>query len=598
MAHEPAESEGVDVDLLFDEENLSAATKSNWTRLGVSTSEGRLTTRANKSRSTKRFVPLESLENRANVAFFEALGSKVAGHTGGIEAAIHTLGVAHLKQSGILDRNFMGHNAELNSLVAGASEGFSLDPELLATQFPKDEFDPLGITYQAALSEGEKNLAGAYYTPRRIVEGILADLKFSRRDKVLDPSCGSLAYFMNAPGIYAENVYAMDKDPIAVLIAKFNFFRKFPEGSARNICQGDFLESSHRFNEDLFDYIVTNPPWGAVPKSTASVEGVESNESFSLFTAKSLELLSARGELRFLLPESILNVSVHRDIRSILLSQANLVSIKKYDQLFTGVTTKYVSIRASKNGSSRTVEVEVDGSRWLVDKKVYRSQKDSVFRLSQSRDEEIISAVSEKGQYDLRGSSWAIGVVTGDNKKHLATAAFPGSEPIITGKEVAPFRLLPPTRHIRYERDAFQQVARDELYRADVKLVYKFISKKLTFAVDETQSLVLNSANVLIPKVPGLSAHSVAALLNSDLYQFIYTKLFGEVKTLKGNLSQLPFPSLGALEDEQLTELANKCARGELYCYDQLDEFVFRLFGLGKSDRDYVRSVVSGKSIG
>lgn len=39
------------------------------------------------------------------------------------------------------------------------------------------------------------------------------------------------------------------------------------------------------------------------------------------------------------------------------------------------------------------------------------------------------------------------------------------------------------------------------------------------FAYDDTSSLFLNSANILIPNIPGMSTKTVLAFLNSSLYR-------------------------------------------------------------------------------
>lgn len=96
--------------------------------------------------------------------------------------------------------------------------------------------------------------------------------------------------------------------------------------------------------------------------------------------------------------------------------------------------------------------------------------------------------------------------------------------------------------YINYTRENFQQVAPENIYRAKEKLVYKFISKKLIFAYDNKQRLFLNSANILIPKLENYTIKNVMTFLNSTLFQYIYTKKFNELKVLKGNLTELPFP--------------------------------------------------------
>ena len=112
-------------------------------------------------------------------------------------------------------------------------------------------------------------------------------------------------------------------------------------------------------------------------------------------------------------------------------------------------------------------------------------------------------------------SRWGLGIVTGNNQTCLKTEQTDELEPIYTGKEIQPYRLSAPKRFIRFTPQNFQQCAPEVLFRTSPKLLYKFIGSKLVFAIDNERSLALNSANILIPDVEGLSIYSVMGLLNS-----------------------------------------------------------------------------------
>ena len=118
-------------------------------------------------------------------------------------------------------------------------------------------------------------------------------------------------------------------------------------------------------------------------------------------------------------------------------------------------------------------------------------------------------------------AEWALGVVTGDNKKFISGSKVKGSEPILTGKDIKRFITKEAENFIVFEPKLFQQVAPEEKYRAKEKLLYKFISKELVMAYDANQTLTLNSANILIPTVPDYPIKTILALFNSTLYQSI-----------------------------------------------------------------------------
>ena len=151
--------------------------------------------------------------------------------------------------------------------------------------------------------------------------------------------------------------------------------------------------------------------------------------------------------------------------------------------------------------------------------------------------------------------------------------------------------MKPASRFIKFDRADFQQCAKEELYRAKEKLVYKFVSSRLCFTYDDQQRLFLNSANILIPEVDGMSTKTVLAFLNSSLFNFLYVKRFDDLKILKGNLSTLPFPQITAEEDAQLTDLVERALSGDKEAPQEIDSLIYSLYQLDSEEIMLVRNV-------
>ena len=420
---------------------------------------------------------------------------------------------------------------------------------------PPNAFDLLGSVYQYLNSKHENLMKGSFYTGKAIAEDFVGDLEFQSGQVIFDPACGSGVFLFRSKAS-AEQVCGVDFDPVAVMIAKFNYFLKFPEAGPPNLFHADFFEWYSKNPKRKFDYIIGNPPYGAsLDKSKIPSLFVSSGESFSYFIELASQLIADSGLLRFLVPESLLNVKRHADIRNYLLDQVNLVRIKRYPGKFSGVMSDVYLIEVN-NGSSDSVEFRTDEVT-QIPKPVLRQLKSQVFAHLNNVDVEILNKVSELGRLDLRSSTFGLGVVTGDNKTKIFSDPSEGTEPIFSGKEVSRYRLDPPRNHLVFERAKLQQVAPDAIYRAPQKLVYKVISKHLKFALDEGGALTTNSANILIPNLHGYTIHSAMALLNSDLYSFLHLKLFGGVnKVAKENLLALMFPIITASQNAHLTQLA------------------------------------------
>jgi len=169
--------------------------------------------------------------------------------------------------------------------------------------------------------------------------------------------------------------------------------------------------------------------------------------------------------------------------------------------------------------------------------------------------------------------------VSGNNKEKLSTkASQTHPTPILTGKEINKYACTAPKYFFDFDRSKLQQVAKDEIYLANEKLLYKFISNKLVFAYDNKQQFVLNSANILIPKIDGMSIKAVMAFLNSKVMQFTYEKSFNQLKVIKSNLCKLPFPYISVEFNEKLSTLI---ANGE---YSEIDNELYRFYNLTTSE--------------
>ena len=86
------------------------------------------------------------------------------------------------------------------------------------------------------------------------------------------------------------------------------------------------------------------------------------------------------------------------------------------------------------------------------------------------------------------------------------------------------------------------------------------------------------------------------AFLNSTLFSFMYIKLFGEVKILKGNLIELPFPEISTTDNEQLSSLVDDVLSGNSAKREAIEDYIFSIYGFTEEQITYVRRTVNGKT--
>lgn len=552
---------------------ISKSTKSNWEKLNVK--EKNLDSRANKRLSRRMIIPYEYFVHKENIKYVIDLVETIQKNDYDLYDTMFSLCLNLLKKNNIDKPITQTKRIKIEMLL-----NFSL---------PENEDDILGIVYQLLSTEGEKNKKGAYYTPRQIVEKMTSNTIVKQNEKILDPCCGTGAFLCKIKTENPENLYGCDIDEISVMIAKTNILIKYKNYDfVPNIFCMDYLENSFT---KKFDYIITNPPWGAMEKKHyfKLIPEIKSGESFSFFILNAMKEIKKNGKIIFLLPSSFLNIKIHSDIRKYIIENSNIEYIECFKSSFNNVSTDFLCITLSSTAQDNFL-IKKDDMNFVSSKYEMMHTEDYKILLLTEEDKKIIRQVYSYKHSNLEKSEWALGVVTGDNKNVLQKTSGESLEPIYTGKEVAPYTLTKPQFFISFSPEKFQQTAPEKYYRAKEKLVYKFISKKLTFAYDNSQSLVLNSANILIPVVDFMSTKTILTFLNSSLYKFIYHKLFGDVKILKGNLMKLPFPKISEETNRLLTQVADDIINGDLKKIKIADEIIFDIFSIDDESKKYIKS--------
>jgi len=572
-----------------DEPGVSDATIRNWDRLGVSEWErsAKLTSRANKRHSEKSFQPGEYAVDPEQLAVMDSLlhfaEQQRLDHGTVLFFAVSSL--ARDCQNPFLVKEIQTWEGEINNPVSSRhKEWFD---RILPTRLHGD-FS--GLLYQSLLSEGKKAKSGSYYTPPSVARAMLED-HCTPDSMVLDPACGTGQFLLEAANLagHPKCLYGIDNDPIAVRIARINLMLRFPDLVFEpKIFHADSLlmEGKTDVPWGFFDLVVTNPPWGShwtKQEKTALARcfpQIRSGESFSYFLVRATQFAKQGGVISFLLPESILNVKVHSDIRDHLSQHFQIRTIQHLGRLFTGVFTPVVRLNVVHAKPRPHVKT------------------DDVFAIFRDADDRrILQKIESRPTWNLKDKAqFALGIVTGNNDRHLLKTPLPDSEPVIRGRDIEPFFLKPNTGFLVFQPERYQQVAPEKLFRADEKLIYRFISKDLVFAYDDRQRLTLNSANILIPTRPDFSIKVLCAVLNSDLMRFVYRKTFNALKVLRGNLEALPLPDFSQAEQLVLLSLVEDFIETKNNnVLDEINRLVYRYFEIGHGEIRWIAKKIGKK---
>ncbi|MDP2752031.1 MAG: TaqI-like C-terminal specificity domain-containing protein [Rhodocyclaceae bacterium] len=587
----------------------------------------KLKTRANKVRSEENILPSECASNNDLVENIKAIIDLVDRNKLDIEIVLFVASLRLLEIDEEVAREPAADIFDLNSFKAWQRNATKVEIEKwrysLGNVERKDQYatiydlltstvgdDYLGLLYQCLSVEGQKSDGGAYYTPSKIVEDALRQYANSKNETFLDPCCGTGKYLVYAAKLLQlrpENIYGFDIDATAVKLARINLLRAFKchEFSPRIHCLDSLndLATGEMFCEtnDLIgaiDIIATNPPWGAYKNCGVSPQfshQIKSGETFSMFLAKSLSLLRNGGHLSFVLPESILKIKMHSDIRKVLLGQGRILKIAKLGRQFTGVFTAVIRLDFIKGAPNPNwlVSIEENENSSRVEQGRFLSNDNYAFDVDVSANEEILlNKIYATNHLTLfKNAEWALGIVTGDNKRYILGVREERSEAIFRGADIHQFRLGEPRSFIHFTPNNFQQVAPERFFRLPEKLVYRFISKTLVFAYDDKQRLTLNSANILIPNIPNISIKVALAYLNSSVFQYVFKKKFSTHKVLRGDLEKLPFPVISKYVHDKIEGMVESILEGS-GIREEVDDIVFSTFHLSSEDAALIRGEV------
>jgi type I restriction-modification system DNA methylase subunit len=471
----------------------------------------------------------------------------------------------------------------------------------------------LAYIYQSASSTGEKNIKGAYYTPISLIRTELKEI-LKVNNTYCDPCCGGGAFIAEAYKLHLDMksdqahklVYGYDLDKTAVLISRASL-TLLSNGQMDVVSQIRCLNAITVSLPNKFDVIATNPPWGAeIKKSDLEIlqkkfPFIRSEESFSYFLLQSLNYLKPNAALSFILPESILNIKTHKDIREHLLKNYQIESIKEVSEKFSGVMTKVITLKVLN------VRPTVKHHVCLISKSENFSclqnsfVKDSNFTIalnSTAESNHVLNLIETSSKLSLKNNAdWGLGIVTGNNAHFLKTKPNLKTQPVVKGIDVYRFSFNTISAHLLYEPKKFQQIIPIEKFKVPQKLIYRFICKELVFAIDRKQQLTLNSANFVVPRLKTHTIESLCALFNSKLAQYYFHKKHNTFKVLRHHIENFPLSEFSKKQATQIDFLVRMLEKqfNEVN-YDKLNHLVYAAYKLDKASIAEIEKTVLSKA--
>ena len=440
--------------------------------------------------------------------------------------------------------------------------------------------DLLGLIYQSVQSLHHRKKNGAYYTPDHIRKQMVEQLlqANSETKKYLDPACGTGGFLLAlTTHVPINQLYGYDIDALSIALARINLVL------ATGCTDWELLHSHFEKKDFLtqdpvpfYNCILGNPPWGATFSKTEQnflrahytclTKGTL--EIYDLFVEQAISCLKEHGTLYFVLPEAFLQVKKHEAVRERICETCSLSYLEYLGDIFPGVQCPSILFQLEKTPDAShnpttlsclhaNIKTEQDCFSIETERSITAGNfsirsNDAIYKMLRQM---------EEGQhivYLKDHADFALGIVTGDNHGLLSDTQLNGMSPILSGKEVLPYEVLPARKYVHFQRDLFQQCAPLAFYQAPEKLVYRFIAPYPVFALDTEQHFTLNSCNILIPQIDDLSIYYLLAVLNSSSIRRYYEYTFHSVKILRSHLEQLPIPVPTDQEQDEIVALVKK----------------------------------------
>ena len=211
-----------------------------------------------------------------------------------------------------------------------------------------DDLVGLDAIFEFMVSKASKGQKGQYFTPRHVIAEVVAMVRPTAGERVVDPACGSGGFLRHA--LLQEprcSVWGFDQDPRALRVARVMLAASDQE-TAR-VMRVDSLRRPERqlrarlapVLEDLmraqeprfmgFDVVLTNPPF-AGDVGCEYADGYELAaghrvERDVLFLERCVELLKPQGRLAIVLPHNKVGAERWAYLRAWLLEQVAIVAV-------------------------------------------------------------------------------------------------------------------------------------------------------------------------------------------------------------------------------------------------------------------------------
>ena len=246
---------------------------------------------------------------------------------------------------------------------------FSVVNHLQGMHLSQTDLDVKGVAFERFVGTYFKGDMGQYFTPRELVEFMIKMIAPHHEALVLDPACGSGGFLLHAMDyIQAEasefydedtrehfthwhdfaekRLFGIEVNDSIARVAKMNMI--LHDDGHSNVIGKDALvdfealyEQHRHFGKEMFDIILTNPPFGGKVKKEESRylekyelgKGKTTQKTEILFLERCFDFLKwETGKLAIILPDGILNNSSLQYVRDYIKQHFQILAVVSLPQ--------------------------------------------------------------------------------------------------------------------------------------------------------------------------------------------------------------------------------------------------------------------------
>jgi adenine-specific DNA-methyltransferase len=199
----------------------------------------------------------------------------------------------------------------------------------------------------------EQRIFQAYYTKSEPIVTYMVDLLGLNGTETIFEPCAGDGVFLDP---ILDKYETVKVDAFELNLAAYNNLKnKYSDLENVSVKQTDTLtDLDLEFLCSMggkYDAVIANPPYGAWrnTEDRASLKrrfnGFYAKESYSLFLYRSIESLNEGGKLVFIIPDTYLNLNMHKDIRKYILTHTKIKEISLFpSSYFPGVNFGYANL--------------------------------------------------------------------------------------------------------------------------------------------------------------------------------------------------------------------------------------------------------------